>query len=160
MISCITLFLISSFKVEGDYQIYWNSKTKLKWEDFKGRPEKNIDPSFDAITASSIKYVFSKSNDTINIAVYSIFYKIESWQRIASWDHISVGWTSPDSLDWIVKQTIPFTRSLGCWLNREAWICAISAVWVALDSSTTSWNTINQREEKLKTYLYRNVQFD
>jgi hypothetical protein len=83
LISCF-LFLISSGfistgMVVDDDKIYWDQNIRLKWDDFKGKPDKS--QPFDASTETSVKSDLKGSGDDITITIVCFFEKSKSWVK-------------------------------------------------------------------------------
>lgn len=76
--------LFVSYNGEQDYEtILWETGKKLRWEDFKGKPENQRAA---AVTASGLTYRFSttkKNGEVVDIdyEVTSFFYPNKSWYK-------------------------------------------------------------------------------
>lgn len=64
--------------------IHWRPDYKLKWEDFKGKPDSSS--QFGAISYPGIKYSLSANEDSFNVKVICFFIKSRSWSKLKSSD--------------------------------------------------------------------------
>lgn len=75
----ITLLLLEGILKNTAAQdtIYWSPHYKLKWEDFKGRPDSTS--KYRAIGNSGIRYRLSSNEDSFTTKVLCYFIKSKSW---------------------------------------------------------------------------------
>jgi hypothetical protein len=59
--------------------ITWRSDYKLKWDDFKGKPDSSS--QFGAISYCTIKYLLSTVNNSYSYKVFCFFNKSISWTK-------------------------------------------------------------------------------
>lgn len=76
------LFGIFSLSTTGQDTIHWSPHYKLKWEDFKGKPDNTS--QFGAVSYPGVKYTLSANDDTFYVNVFCFFIKSKSWVRIIS----------------------------------------------------------------------------
>lgn len=78
----LTINFIACISSSAQDTIYWSPRYKLKWEDFKGKPDSNS--QFGAISYPGIKYSLSANEDTFKVKVDCFFIKSKSWVRVLS----------------------------------------------------------------------------
>jgi hypothetical protein len=78
----VLLFVGISNKSFSQDTIYWRPDYKLKWDDFKGKPDSSS--QFGAISYPGIKYSLSANEDSFNTKVLCFFIKSKSWVRVIS----------------------------------------------------------------------------
>jgi len=68
--------------------IPWTKNGKLKWSDFKGKPDTSSE--YGAVSYITISYKLSRRNDTVNIYVKCFFSPCSSWRKPSSNDDIGL----------------------------------------------------------------------
>lgn len=76
-IAILALVIICSLPAAGQDTIAWRSAYKLKWTDFKGRPDSASENV--AITVANIGYSLSYNKTTYTVKVKCVFEKSKSW---------------------------------------------------------------------------------
>ncbi len=86
----LIICVFCSIQFQNDHNgIVWSAKNKLRWENFKGNPEKK--GSHTAITATHIDLEFEINKDTLFVYIYSIMNPDASWvMRLDKNQHPSV----------------------------------------------------------------------
>ncbi len=67
-------------------EIVWHSNHKLKWTDFKGRPERS--QPYEAISFCSIESKVSQLNNEAEFEMIAKFDKTKSWTKTDTSAHI------------------------------------------------------------------------
>jgi hypothetical protein len=75
----ITLTCISNvgFTQTSTDTIHWQTDYKLKWEDFKGKPD--TPSKYGAVSNPIIRYFLSANKDSFAVKVFCFFIKSKSW---------------------------------------------------------------------------------
>jgi hypothetical protein len=73
---CLVILLSHNFCVAQD-SIPWKSSYKLKWQDFRGVPDRGSDRV--AITVSNIGYSLTYNSTSFTVRVKCVFEKRKSW---------------------------------------------------------------------------------
>jgi len=66
--------------------IYWNGNRKLKWEDFKGKPDNGT--NLLAMTQAGIGYEFGCNNGELRLKIYCYFNVNKSWTKETESDEL------------------------------------------------------------------------
>lgn len=74
----VLAFTICSKSIAQD-TIHWRAEHKLKWEDFRGKPDTSSE--YKAITVADVKYILTYNNSEFNVKVTCAFEKRKSWTR-------------------------------------------------------------------------------
>lgn len=83
ILKMLTLFIAafySSFAAaQSKDTIYWNANRKLKWEDFKGRPDKST--NLLAMTQAGIGYTVACNDGILDLKIFCYFNVNQSWTK-------------------------------------------------------------------------------
>lgn len=75
----IAVFYSNIITAQSKDTIYWNASQKLKWEDFKGQPDKTT--NLLAMTHAGIGYEVACNNGELKLKIYCYFNVTKSWTK-------------------------------------------------------------------------------
>src|SRR6187431_1107599 len=90
LLIALLLFVFSagaSAQLQND-TIYWSPCYKLKWDDFKGKPD--TPSKYGAVSNPVVKYYLSANEDSFTIRVICFFIKSKSWSIFKNSDTLLI----------------------------------------------------------------------
>ncbi len=75
----MNVFDISFIAAQSKDTIYWNANQKLKWADFKGRPDKTT--NLLAMTQAGIGYTVACHGGILDLKIFCYFNVNQSWTK-------------------------------------------------------------------------------
>jgi predicted secreted Zn-dependent protease len=81
-----SLFISLNSLAQSKDTIYWNANRKLKWEDFKGKPDNNT--NLLAMTQAGIGYEVACNNGELKLKIYCYFNVHKSWTKETDSDEL------------------------------------------------------------------------
>lgn len=131
-------------------EITWSEDIKLSWSDFQSLPDYENDFA-KALTASSIRYKYSCTEDTIFYTVEAVFKRNESWVKPEAYtQHI----LEHEQIHFDITEL--FAREMNKELRKQTYLCGEESIFQEkVDLILSEWRYVQMTYDKETFYSVR-----